>query len=187
MTAAPTFRVFISAVTSEFGKARSSVASDLRARGIEVKVQDDFRQEAGAGPTLRKLPDYLRDCDAVVCLIGRRCGAAPPEAAAEPFLSLLPAGISQASYTQWEFYFARHYRKRLSLYLANDDYVPDRAEPSGPDAPELQTPFIAHVEEQGLDRSQFSTVDQLCRGVLREDWPQEVARKPISLPYPSLG
>jgi hypothetical protein len=49
----PTFRVFLSAVSSEFEQVRSSVASDLRARGLEVKVQDDFRQEAEADTTLR--------------------------------------------------------------------------------------------------------------------------------------
>ena len=46
MTTTPAFRVFLSAVTSEFAKARSALGSDLRARGLEVKVQDDFRQEA---------------------------------------------------------------------------------------------------------------------------------------------
>src|ERR1700731_2474193 len=42
------FRVFISAVTSEFGKVRGAVASDLRSLGMVAKVQDDFRLEADA-------------------------------------------------------------------------------------------------------------------------------------------
>jgi hypothetical protein len=49
------FRVFISAVTSEFGKIRAAVASDLRSRDLLVKVQDDFRLGLGADTLLRKL------------------------------------------------------------------------------------------------------------------------------------
>jgi len=94
MSVAPRFRIFLSAVCSEFATARSALASDLRARGLEVKVQDDFRQKADADTTLRKLHDYTRDCAAVVCVIGRRSGAVPPEAAVRRFASLLPAGIT---------------------------------------------------------------------------------------------
>jgi hypothetical protein len=57
-------RVFISAVTSEFEKARDTVAADLRARGAFVRVQSDFRQEPGADTLLHKLHDYIRDCGA---------------------------------------------------------------------------------------------------------------------------
>lgn len=88
MSGAETFRVFLSAVTSEFGEARSLVASDLRARGIEVKVQEDFRQEADSETTLGKLHDYIRDCSAVVCVVGERSGSVPPAAAAEPYAEL---------------------------------------------------------------------------------------------------
>ena len=91
MSAAPRFRVFLSAVSSEFGDARSLVGSDLRARGLEVKVQEDFRQEVGSDTTLRKLHDYIRECSAIVCVVGRRSGSVPPDAAAEPFDNLLPS------------------------------------------------------------------------------------------------
>ena len=119
------FRVFLSAVTSEFGAARGAVAADLRSRGTLVRVQSDFRQEAASDTTLKKLHDYIRDCSAVVCLIGTRSGACPPPFAAAPFQDMLPMGISEASYTQWEFFFARHYKRRLSIYIANPDYIPD--------------------------------------------------------------
>jgi len=75
------FRIFLSAVTSEFGQARDALAADLRSRGLLVKVQSDFRQEAGSDTTLRKLHDYIRDCSAVICIIGTRSGACPPPAA----------------------------------------------------------------------------------------------------------
>jgi tetratricopeptide (TPR) repeat protein len=182
------FRIFLSAVTSEFGKARDAVAVDLRSRETLLRVQSDFRQEAGSDTTLRKLHDYIRDCSAVVCVIGKRSGALPPPKAAEPFAHMLPSGITKASYTQWEFFFARHFKRRLSIYIAKDDYQPDLPTPTGEDDPELQGAFHDHiVREQGLDRSYFANEDQLARAVLKEDWPKKPAGKPISLPYPSLG
>ena len=69
------YRVFLSAVSSEFRRAREAVASDLRARGLEVKEQRDFRQEGDAPTTLHKLHDDIRDCAAVVCVVGMRSGA----------------------------------------------------------------------------------------------------------------
>ncbi len=161
------FRVFLSAVTSEFGRARDALAADLRSRGLLVRVQSDFRQEAKADTTLRKLHDYIRDCAAVVCVVGTRSGACPPPDTAAPFAPMLPPGIAEASYTQWEFFFARHYRRRLSIYIADADHVPDQPVPNGPDRPDLQRALLRHiVGEKGLDRSPFSNEDQLCRAVL---------------------
>jgi Domain of unknown function (DUF4062) len=181
------FRVFLSAVTSEFGNAREALAADLRSRELLLRVQSDFRQEAGSDTTLQKLHDYIRDCSAAVCVIGKRSGALPPPAAAKPFNHLLPPGIASASYTQWEFFFARHFKRRLSIYIAKDEYLPDR-DPASDDNLDLQKAFVAHiVREQGLDRSYFSNEDQLCRAVLKEDWPKKRQQKPIALPYLSLG
>lgn len=182
------FRIFLSAVTNEFGTARDAVAADLRSREALLRVQSDFRQESGNDTTLRKLHDYIRDCGAVVCVVGKRSGALPTPKEAEPFAHMLPSGIAKASYTQWEFFFARHFKRRLSIYIATDDYQPDLAAPTGADDPELQRVFCNHiVNEQGLDRSYFGNEDQLARAVLKEDWPKKRTGKPIALPYPSLG
>jgi len=165
------FRLFLSAVSSEFGKARDALAADLRSRELLLRVQSDFRQEPESDTTLKKLHDYIRDCSAVVCVIGKCSGALPPPPAAEPFKHVLPSGIATASYTQWVF--ARHFKRRLSIYIAKDDHKPDR-EPASEDDPALQQAFLAHiVTEQGLDRSYFSNEDQLCRAVLKEDWPKK--------------
>lgn len=121
------FKVFLSAVTSECGEARSYVAAKLRARGLDVRVQEDFRQEPGADTTLRKLHDYVKDCDAVVAIMGARSGFFPPPAAAAPFATMLPTGFDRASMTQWEAHFARRYAKRMSVYVASKDYAPSVA------------------------------------------------------------
>jgi hypothetical protein len=181
------FRVFLSAVSSELGSARDALAASLRSRDLLLRVQSDFRQQAMADTTLRKLHDYIRDCSAVVCAIGQLSGAMPPAASAAPFAHMLPPGITEASYTQWEIFFARHYKRRLSLYLATDAWQPDKSAPAD-NRPDLQQALIRYiVDEQGLDRDYFGNVDRLCHLVLKEDWPRELPPKPIVLPYPSLG
>src|SRR5262249_8681604 len=161
------FRIFHSAVSSEFGKARDAVAADLRTREAVLRVQSDFRQGAGSDTTLGKVHDYIRDCSAGLGIVGKRSGTLPPPKAAEPFAHMLSSGIAKASFTQWEFFFARHFKRRLSIYIAKDNYQPDLAEPTGEDDPELQRAFRDHiVNELGLDRSYFANEDQLARAVL---------------------
>jgi tetratricopeptide (TPR) repeat protein len=180
------FRVFVSAVSSEFGTARDMLAASLRSRDLMLRVQSDFHQEAAADTTLRKLHDYIRDCSAVVCIIGQRSGAMPPAASAAPFAHMLPPGVAEASYTQWEFFFARHYRRRLSLHIATGAWKPGQSAADG-DRADLQAALIQHVRQQGLDRDSFDTADRLCHLVLREKWPLEKPVKPVLLPYASLG
>src|SRR5262249_10622609 len=98
MTVGAEYRVFISAVTSEFEKARQAIASDLRSRGLRVEFQDDFRHGQRSGTTLERLHDYIRSCDRAVFLIGKRSGDKPPEVA-EQFRDMLrPSGLTEASY-----------------------------------------------------------------------------------------
>lgn len=111
-------RIFIFAVTSEFGKARDEIANDLSARGLLVKVQRQFRQEADTETTLAKLNKYISDCFAVVHIAGARSGGFPGEDEAKPFRDVLPSEVARASYTQWEFHLARHHKRRLSIYIA---------------------------------------------------------------------
>ena len=40
---------------------------------------------------------------------------------------MLPNGVTQASYTQWEYFLARHYDRECLLFLAQDAYDPDEA------------------------------------------------------------
>src|SRR5277367_2744400 len=167
----PRFKVFLSAVTSECGEARRLVASDLRSRGLEVRVQEDFRQEPKPDTTLSKLHDYVRDCDAVVAIMGDRSGSFPPAAAAAPFREMLPKIFDRASMTQWEVHFARHYRKRMSIYVAGKDFSPAVAVAPNADD-DLQARLRDYLfEHQGLDRSEFMSKEDLARLVLKEPWP----------------
>jgi tetratricopeptide (TPR) repeat protein len=181
------FRVFLSAVTSECGSARKLVASDLRSRGLEVKVQEDFRQEEGADTTLKKLHDYIKTCDAVVAIMGKRSGSFPPPAAGEPFKHMLPDGIERASMTQWEILFARKFGTRMSIYVASDSFVPAAAANPG-DEPASQLRLRDYLFEHcGLDRSEFRSAEDLSRLVLKEEWPDHRAPKPKSDRFVSIG
>ena len=83
-------KIFISAVTSEFGKVRDALAADLRARGHLVRVQSDFTQSADSETLLGRLAEYIRDCHAVICIVGKQCGACPPPRAVERLPGVLP-------------------------------------------------------------------------------------------------
>ncbi len=186
-------RIFISAVTNEFGKARDALAADLRARGHTVSVQSDFQQSPNSETLLGRLDKYIRDCNAVICIVGKHCGACPPGRAAERLPDVLPKDIRKASYTQWEFFLARHYKRRPYMYRARDDYTPDRTLASG-DNVDLQNAYVEFLKADGVHYGPFSNVDQLARAVFRdlpELAPEPIVptqpAKPIVLPYPSIG
>jgi tetratricopeptide (TPR) repeat protein len=186
-------RVFISAVTSEFGKARDAIASDLRTRGHIVHVQSDFKQSPDSEKLLGALADYIRDCHAVICVIGKRSGAFPPKRAAKRFPNVLPEEIKEASYTQWEHFLARYYNRRRYRYIAGDDYEPDQDLVTG-DRTALQSAYLEFLKDDGVHYEKFSTAEQLRIAVMRDE-PKIAAEpvvpprtaKPIVLPYPSIG
>ena len=179
------FRIFLSCVSSEFARARDALAKDLIARGLFVQWQEMFRQEPDSDTLLNLIHDYVRDCQAVICVLGERSGACPPAAAADRYRDMLPDGVTQASYTQWEFFFARHYKRRLSLYRATSPFAPEQT--TGSDVSGLQASFLSHIDAAGLHWTPFGSEDRLRVEVLREDWPLLVRAKPIALPYPTLG
>lgn len=187
-------KIFISAVTSEFGKVRDELAADLRARGHEIVVQSDFTLSPDSETLLGRLAEYIRDCNAVICLVGTQCGAWPPVRAVERLRDVLPKDIKEASYTQWEFFLARHYKRRPYVYIARDDYEVDKA-PNAGDRAELQKAYFEFLKTDGVHYGRFSNIDQLARAVFKdlpglgeklESKPKPSA-KPIVLPYQSIG
>ena len=186
--------IFISAVTNEFGKVRDALAADLRTRGHTVTVESDFNQRPDSETMLGELADFIRDCHAVICIVGKRSGSCPPARAAERLAKVLPNDIKTASYTQWEFFLARDFKRRPYIYIARDDYAPDRGPDSGDLAP-LQDAFRAYLEAENFPYGPFSNIDQLARAVFK-DLPEvapkpivsaQPAAKPVVLPYPSIG
>src|ERR1700756_4780735 len=90
-------KIFLSAVSSQFDQCRNALASDLRAVGAEVVVQEDFKQHGRT--LLEKLEEYIAGCDRIIALVGDAYGFEPDEPPR-------PAGRPRRSYTQWEYFFA---------------------------------------------------------------------------------
>jgi hypothetical protein len=166
------YRVFLSCVSSEFEGARARVKEDLETRGLTVLSQATFRREKGTANLLSQLHDCIRGCNAVVCFRGARSGEWPSATAAAPFADMLPEGMTRASYTQWEFFFARHYEREIFTFRSNGDYRPDRPDgPNSPDIPGLQRQFLDHLGEEASDLTpRFGSVSDLRIEVLKLDW-----------------
>ncbi len=172
-------RVFISAVTREFGAARDDVANRLQARGLHVEVQRSFKH--GGGSTLAKLHDYIQSCDRVIAIIGAYSGMFPPEGAVtDEYRAMLPPKMTRASLTQWEVIFARHHKRWIRFFEAAG-HAPERP-PADDDDAAAQANWRQYLFDGGIgqDRVQFANGDRLLAEVMALDWPN--AAKPNNLP-----
>jgi hypothetical protein len=188
-------KVFLSAVSAQFRDCRNALASDLRAVGVGVAVQEDFQQHGQT--VLEKLEDYIAGCDRVIVLVGDAYGSEP-----EP--TARPAGRPRRSYAQWEYYFAlgerldgSHVpRKDIYVYVATEVYLeahPDQSSPEQTPAEpaelaRLQRAFLDDIRASGKDCNAFGSLDQLCRLALRDGFRvRDPDAKPCNLPLPSIG
>jgi hypothetical protein len=196
------FRVFLSAVSSAYTPARDALADDLQAHDVIVRIQRSFRDNPAAPTLLHALHDYIAQCDVIICLIGSRSGGGfPVPSAAASFPGILPPGVAEASYTQWEFHLARHLKRRCIVYFAADPFDPPPAPASVEDRPDLQAAFISHVKSFGKRAITVGSTNEFCRMALKDllqapippalssGLTETLARrdKHIALPYPSLG
>jgi len=125
--------IFISAVSDEFGDYREPLQRALTRLGVGIVIQEDFK--AGGVPTLVKLDDLVRGCDAVVHLVGDASGADahavgvqalarryPDLATRIPSLAAcLAPGSPLLPYTQWEAWLALYHRKPLFVAKPSSD------------------------------------------------------------------
>ncbi|EAR21585.1 tetratricopeptide repeat protein [Nitrococcus mobilis] len=192
-------RIFLSAVTGEFGSHRRMLKADLSLPRVKVQEQTDLVQ--GEGKLLQTLDTYIRDhCDALLHLVGRQGGQTlkPDELrwlldsyddfpARFPFLApALHASPPALTYTQLEAWLALYHGKRCHLYRPGDwDQNPlPRDHPQ-----QRHWKWLAGLGEH---YSTFDDEQHLCRHVLRDLhnlWPEEIPaqHRPIALPYSSLG
>ncbi len=85
-------KIFLSTVSDEFRAYRDQLRSDLTRPNVEVRVQEDFKDQ-GRG-TLDALDVYIAGCDAVVHVDGDMTGSAPGEPALSALRALDPAALA---------------------------------------------------------------------------------------------
>jgi tetratricopeptide (TPR) repeat protein len=139
MTPAP--RIFISAVTAELKSARELVAKTLLALGYEPDWQDIF--ETASGTVYDMLSAKIRECQAMVHLVGRRYGAE----ARQPH----PV-FGRISYTQFEALYARAQGKNV-YYIFCDDWPPGNEAAAEPEElRQLQHAYRERLREESVLR-----------------------------------
>lgn len=182
-------KIFLSAASGQFRDCRAALASDLRAMGADVEVQEDFQQHDGT--LLEKLQQSIARCDRVIALVGDAYGAEPDEPARPP-------GRPRRSYTQWEYFFAKGERldgtaappTPLYVYFATPEYLADHPPSKDQTAEQtaLQQKFIAAIRASGKDRNRFGSLHELRALVLRDGFRvRDPDRQPNNLPYRSIG
>ena len=186
------YRIFLSAVSSELASYREEGARVLRRKGIEVQEQQHFRQ--GGGVLLETLQDYIAECDAVICLIGDQCGSLPTEehlvvmSVGEVANRFRVASVQQnISYTQWEFLVAKELGKKTYVYFVEEGFIADNLSRETPLQQELQTAYREWVVKSGEHRESLTTVEQLIEDVLVLPFPDLSQGQPNNLPLNTLG
>src|SRR5262249_21928129 len=156
-----TMKIFLSAVTGQFKACRDALASDLRAIGCEVKVQEDF--QTGPRTLIERLEEYVAQCDRVIALLGDAYGF-------EASGTALPPVDPPRSYTQWEYFLSMGDRlggrppahpKDLYLYVASDRFLREHSVEQPSEHAERQRRFRDRVLATGKHWASFDTVDQL--------------------------
>ena len=108
-------RLFLSAVSEELGTARQAVAATVRTLGFDPVSQDDF--PTGHGELRQWLREQLDSCEGLIQLVGEGYGAEPPEVDQE---------CGRVSYTQFEFFYARHQNKKTWVIVIGKEFVRDK-------------------------------------------------------------
>jgi WD40 repeat protein len=128
----PAVQIFLSTVTSEFRSYRDALRHDLDRPNVTVKVQEDF--VATGTETLDLLDEYIKECDAVIHLVGDMTGAMaqPPSVTAirerypdfdkrlPVVTSFLRPGGPALPYTQWEAWLALYHGKPLFICVPQE-------------------------------------------------------------------
>ena len=173
-----TVRLFLSAVSSEFGACRRRLRKELTRPSVDVKEQEDFI--VTGTETLDLLDLYIETCDAVVQIVGDMTGAMaqapsvalirsryPDFASRFPRLApFLDPGGPPLSYTQWEAWLALYHGKRLFVAVPEetaprDGMCPDAAQKAA------QQAHLQRLADEERYPFRFESDDKLLITLLR--------------------
>src|SRR5271166_4722253 len=171
--------VFISATTRELRSYREEVKNALLTLKILPIEERNF--PLAYGPLVTMLRDLIGPCDAVIHLAGFYYGAEPAQRR---------PGEPRRSYTQIEYDVARELKKPLYLFLATEDYEPDKLFTQSDEEEELQLTHRRVIEECGDIYYRFAGREELGGRIRELHFPArraEAPRRVVNLPYESLG
>ncbi len=147
-------KVFVSATSEDLGSFRHAVSKTLIAKNVHPVSQETFE------PDYRTVREVLRaktsDCDAVICLVGKRFGQEP---------RLRSDDLERRSYTQLEFEIAVELKKPVFLFLASDNCQLDSTKAESAELVQLQFDYINRLRMSELPRNSFQSHADLAAQV----------------------
>ena len=197
-------QIFLSTVSAEFRSYRDKLPHDLRRPNVSIKVQEDFI--VTGTETLDMLDDYIRQCDAVIHLVGDMTGAlaqAPsltvirqryPDLGEKlpPLAPFLEPGTPALSYTQWEAWLALYHGKPLIIAVPEDSAPRDERYDRIPEQQTAQRAHLKRLAEVERFPFRFANADRLAVEILRSKLQEIIESagplvRPANLPFLSLG
>ena len=197
-------QIFLSTVSAEFRSYRDTLSHYLTRPNVSVAVQEDFI--ATGTETLDMLDGYIRQCDAVIHLVGDMTGAPAqtpsltviryryPDLGEKlpPLAPFLVPGASALSYTQWEAWLALYHRKPLIIAVPEESTPRDARYELIPEQRAAQQAHLQRLAEVERYPIHFAGVERLAVDVFRSKLfdlfvAAGVAKRVAHLPYPSLG
>ena len=175
-----TVQVFLSSVTAEFRSYRDALRHYLDRPNVTVKVQEEFI--ATGTETLDMLDLYIKECDAVIHLVGDMTGAMAQAPSVKvirerypdfdirfPALTefLKPDG-PPLPYTHWEAWLALYHNKPLIICAPREGATRDERYRDDPEQRAAQQAHLARLEKiERFPGIKFTNADQLAAEVLR--------------------
>ena len=198
-------QLFLSTVSAEFKGYREVLRRNLNLPDVTIQIQEDFI--AGGVPTLDKLDLYIRECDAVIQLVGDGVGSlAKPRSLAylndhypdlasrlPPLSGFLAADGPSLSYTQWEAWLALLHGRKLLICVPTPEAPREEGFACDPQQQDLQKEHLARLRGfEAYPEVSFRSIDHLTCQIqsslfleLRTAAGQ--IRRPTTLPYAPLG
>jgi tetratricopeptide (TPR) repeat protein len=198
-------QLFLSTVSEEFKGYREELRRNLNLPDVTIQIQEDFI--AGGVPTLDKLDLYIRECDAVIHLVGDGLGSrAKPRSLAylndhypdlasrlPPLGGFLPADGPSLSYTQWEAWLALLHGRKLLICVPTPEAPREAGFTCDTQQQALQQEHLARLRGfEVYPEVSFRSIDHLTWQIqsslfleLRTAAGQ--IHRPTTLPYAPLG
>jgi WD40 repeat protein len=180
--------IFLSSVSAEFRSYRDALRHDLDRPNVTVKVQEDFI--ATGTETLDMLDDYIKQCNAVIHLVGNMTGSMAQAPSVTfireryndfdkrlPVLAefLRPDGPA-LPYTQWEAWLALYHRKPLIICVPEEGAPRDERYQDDEAQRAIQQEHLHRLADvERYPGIRFANADRLAVDVLRSRLQEVIA------------